>query len=602
MKQLKLLSLLAAMVLSVTTAMATDVASVTTSADVTTNYASFSDALSAWGDGCTLQLLAAVETSSTIAVSSGTKTLDLNGYGIKMTGGRSVFLVTGSSTAFTIMDSRPDTPHKYSLTSTRNNNRAGLATLNEGSGTKTVNGGYITGGETRNSNGHPSIPTGRGGGICCVGATIHITGGNLIGNRSTTGWGGGIYLHSGTITMSGTAGILYNRNTGNGQSGAGVFVEFRGTFIMNGGVIKGNVSEWQGGGIHTDKGATLIVNDGIIEDNYAAKNGGGIRVISNDSGSQGYSSIEINGGIIRNNYSIENGGGIEIRDVAIPIKMSGNPVITGNSSALNTNNLYLRTNEVITIIGEMTEGANVNITMQTPGAFTTGYSTYNSEAPAEYFTINAGSYVPLLNGSGEVRCAAIQNLAAGQDPQNDGEYYSTFFDSSQQFLLEDGVEAYVGELRSSLLHLTRIAVGGQVIPANTAVILKADHQPVVLTPTDASPVSVESNDLQGADYTLSAPANCYVLSSHSADYTINEIGFYQFTGTLGAHKAYLIISAGSGAPSRLRFVFSEENAATGMEAISNQQSAISSQKQIENGQLIIIRDGIRYNAQGMIVK
>ena len=108
------------------------------------------------------------------------------------------------------------------------------------------------------------------------------------------------------------------------------------------------------------------------------------------------------------------------------------------------------------------------------------------------------------------------------------------------------------------------------------------------------------NDLTGTADAMVAPANCYVLSGHSADNSVHGVGFYQFTGTLAAHKAYIINNSPSLAPShRMRFVFNGENAATG---IDNTSAAVKSEKRLENGQLVIIKNGVRYNAQGQIVK
>ena len=96
---------------------------------------------------------------------------------------------------------------------------------------------------------------------------------------------------------------------------------------------------------------------------------------------------------------------------------------------------------------------------------------------------------------------------------------------------------------------------------------------------------------------MPAPANCYVLSGHSTDNSVTGVGFYQFSGTLAAHKAYATINGGAAyAPKRLRFVF---NIATD---IDNTDAAIKSIKRIENGQLIIIRNGVKYNAAGQVVK
>ena len=80
------------------------------------------------------------------------------------------------------------------------------------------------------------------------------------------------------------------------------------------------------------------------------------------------------------------------------------------------------------------------------------------------------------------------------------------------------------------------------------------------------------------------------------------MGLYKYTGTtLGAHKAYLIYDAPSGSNSApKRFLFKHENTATGIENVSANFG--ESEKRLENGQLIIIKNGVRYNAQGQIVK
>ena len=92
-----------------------DVASVTVG-ETATKYATIADAVSAWNsaaDSATLTLLADVETSSTITV-SGTKTLDLNGHGIKATVSDSVIKVLNGAN-LTLTDSNPgNVSHKYS--------------------------------------------------------------------------------------------------------------------------------------------------------------------------------------------------------------------------------------------------------------------------------------------------------------------------------------------------------------------------------------------------------------------------------------------------------------------------------------------------------
>ena len=101
---------------------------------------------------------------------------------------------------------------------------------------------------------------------------------------------------------------------------------------------------------------------------------------------------------------------------------------------------------------------------------------------------------------------------------------------------------------------------------------------------------------------MDAPAHCYVISGHSADNSVVGVGFYQYSGELKAHKAYTIYDAGSGnhAPKRMRFVFNQENTATGVDQVQSDQ--VQSTKVLRNGQLIIIRNGVEYNANGQMTK
>lgn len=247
----------------------------------------------------------------------------------------------------------------------------------------------------------------------------------------------------------------------------------------------------------------------------------------------------------------------------------------------------------------------------------------NGEAVVEYDVPNQTAVVIYINSTGggspapkrapaakkDAPLAALSGIdmspvyaiTSKPDPDNSSVFYSTHFNETQKYRLPAGTEAYVATISGENMNLTKVVDGGQVLPANTAVILKSTSASVVLTPTDAAAVTVSAeNALHGTDSEMEAPGNCYVLSGHSTDYSVTGVGFYEFTGTIPAHKAYLTISGGAAyAPKKLRFVFNNEQLATGME---NAAEALKSEKRIENGQLIIIKNGVRYNAQGQVVK
>ena len=188
---------------------------------------------------------------------------------------------------------------------------------------------------------------------------------------------------------------------------------------------------------------------------------------------------------------------------------------------------------------------------------------------------------------------AAVDITPNVDPENPTVYYSTFYDSANKYALPENVEAYiVTTVSGDAMQLQKVADAGQTIPAGAGVILKASVTPFTLTPSDAEAVSVAGNRLDGADGSISTPSNCYVLSCEN-----NLVGFYHYTASmLNPHKAYIIYSGSNQAPRRLRFVFDQ---ATGVE---NVQGNVQSTKVFRDGQLVIIRNGVEYNAAGQMVK
>ena len=260
--------------------------------------------------------------------------------------------------------------------------------------------------------------------------------------------------------------------------------------------------------------------------------------------------------------------------------------------------LKIRGQAAVTISQTSMATAQVNFDLVEPTAVILYLTATGGGAPAPKHAPAA----KMDAAKGYIKSIAIAprvDVTAKQDPDNSGVYYSTFYDGTRKCELPAGVEAYAATINGSGdMVLAKVAEGGQVLPANTAVILKANTASLSLTPTDGSAVTVSAaNQLLGVDEPTAAMANCYVLSGHSTDNSVTGVGFYAFSGTIPAHKAYLIYSGASLAPShRMRFIFETTT------AIDNTDAAVKSEKRIENGQLIIIKNGVRYNAQGQVVK
>jgi hypothetical protein len=192
------------------------------------------------------------------------------------------------------------------------------------------------------------------------------------------------------------------------------------------------------------------------------------------------------------------------------------------------------------------------------------------------------------------------DIIAKQDPDHSDVYYSTFYDGTYKYALpNDGTKAFVAKINGSDMNMTEIASGDQVIPAETAVILQSPTASFSLTPSDGVAVTFDSdkNQLLGTDSEMAAPENCYVLSGKSDDNTVTGVGFYKYTGTLAAHKAYITVSGEvAHAPRKLRFVFNKENTATGVDQVSSDQ--VQSTKVIKNGQVFILRGDKTYTLTG----
>ena len=124
---------------------------------------------------------------------------------------------------------------------------------------------------------------------------------------------------------------------------------------------------------------------------------------------------------------------------------------------------------------------------------------------------------------------------------NNGFYWATFYNGESRYNLPEGAQAFTLNASKQLYIL---GTDGSVIPAGTAVIIKADSAAITLTKSDdASSISVNggANILVGADAptpTYSVVGTPYVLGVSGG-----TLGYYKYTGTgIPAGKAYYIVN------------------------------------------------------------
>lgn len=159
-----------------------------------------------------------------------------------------------------------------------------------------------------------------------------------------------------------------------------------------------------------------------------------------------------------------------------------------------------------------------------------------------------GNYVGVLNGVGystEIYFEEVTDFA-GQPvnfvANNDGQNYATL-NLPYASKLPEGVTAYKGTVSGNEVTLTEYKHAGEVLPANT---------PVLLTATEASsynfaPAAYQAAEETGFQGTLAATAvtanNAYILAKKG-----EEVKFYLFnseSNTVNANKAYIVVSEGN---------------------------------------------------------
>ena len=171
--------------------------------------------------------------------------------------------------------------------------------------------------------------------------------------------------------------------------------------------------------------------------------------------------------------------------------------------------------------------------------------------------------------------------------------YATFSAKDASFVATEGVTAYKAAVDGELITLTAL-VGN--IPAGTGVLLYGEtagakvNLPVA---TSGSNADVTGNSLKAttmADGSL-APfeANTWALGDGEE--------FLTYTGTAYTHnRAYLVHEQTAGARA-IRMVFDET---TGIESAA--EVSLREGKFLENGQIVIVKNGMKYNVSGRAIK
>jgi len=214
-----------------------------------------------------------------------------------------------------------------------------------------------------------------------------------------------------------------------------------------------------------------------------------------------------------------------------------------------------------------------------------------------YDDINAQKFTFAISGKNVAVKIDLVTTDHGHYPVTITDSRWASFCAPEDVELPSGVFAYIAESKGKnsenedVVVVTKVE--SSVIPAGGYLLYSEAAGNYALNATTGA-AAVGSNLLVGTSARTAKPASgtTYVLNSNGelAPYTGNYIP---------ANKAYLHIDDQAGAPARIRLVVGGENTATGLES---SELRVKSEKLIENGQLVIIKNGVRYNAVGQVIK
>ena len=191
---------------------------------------------------------------------------------------------------------------------------------------------------------------------------------------------------------------------------------------------------------------------------------------------------------------------------------------------------------------------------------------HNDDAPKTYFTNIRSSFFIFE----EVTYPNTPTMTACDNIESDKKIAT--FSAPFPTIVPTGLSAYIISSKSTQkAHMEAIATSGQVIPANTGVLLFGEtaESTVTMKPatTEGTGNSFTSTNLlahsAGASRTISASDNAYILASGTSG-----IAFYTCTsGMLAMNKSYLQISGGS--TNGKAFTLTLGGESTGLQTIGN---------------------------------
>ena len=245
---------------------------------------------------------------------------------------------------------------------------------------------------------------------------------------------------------------------------------------------------------------------------------------------------------------------------------SNEAITTASGAALNNNLVGSNISNLV-----LYDGADNTFSM-TAGDYTIGGATYYRSFTQDVYSTVCLPFTP--------------NIAAGTyyEPTTLGDGYLTISEVADANLKPN--TPYI--LKPSGNH-TSLLNNNNAGNANKNKVVYSNNQPA--TEVDGGKMwftgRLEKNEVEG-----SWSGDYYVLGTDSELHKISDTG----TVTVNPFRAYLYVSGGSGARSALRLNVGDN--VTGVENVEAAPAEAKEGKFVENGKLVIVKNGVKYNAAG----
>ena len=250
-------------------------------------------------------------------------------------------------------------------------------------------------------------------------------------------------------------------------------------------------------------------------------------------------------------------------------------VFTIESSTVNVTGITLDKTEASMIVGGETLTLTATVAPNDAADKTVTWTT----SDASVATVTDGVVTAVAAGTATITATATNGTAATSDDKTatcevtvsttvtanegaTGEYWATYYNGTTSFTADENTTVYQAAVNSGKTAVVLTEVTGREIPAGKGVVLKSSAATITLTPTTTTTQTLEGNELTGVDAATAAPSNAYCLSKETTG-SARGVGFYTYTGTIPAHRAYLVV-AGGPSPARGFLGFGDDDNTTGI--------------------------------------